>query len=83
MLRLHGGSPKPGTDSNEIHTKQVFRVFFGIFQKFGMGIQMRPKYTPRMFYNWLQGYPSIPSIPTVLGPDSQTARQPDTPQKRL
>ena len=24
-IPLHGGSPKPGTDSNEIHTKQVFK----------------------------------------------------------
>ena len=32
-LRLHGGSPKPGTDSNEIHAKQVILGNFRHFSK--------------------------------------------------
>ena len=36
-LHLHGGSPKPGTDSNEIHAKQVILDYFGHFPKLLVG----------------------------------------------
>ena len=37
-LHLHGGSPKPGTDSNEIHTKQVIMGYFRQFSKLLLGL---------------------------------------------
>ena len=36
-MHLHGGSPNLGTDSNEIHAKQVIMGYFGYFSKVLVG----------------------------------------------
>ena len=73
-LHLHGGSPKPGTDSNEIHTKQVIMGYFSQFSKL---LVATPWGTPVHPQGSFQLIPVMSKQFCTF--HDQTARHPDSP----
>ena len=77
-MHLHGGSPKPGTDSNEIHAKQVIMGYFGYFSKLLVGTPWETPVHPQ------DGSQSIPVISKHFCTFyNKTPREPDSPHHSI